>query len=311
MRTLAIAALLSVATPCLAAPVNLPINVADGATWIIESVRVRVDEVGSATRRIESGARYQASYRDGADGGVLTLRPLGGSLYGEVVGAPALSRSDLPLEVDVDERLTPLRARNWPALREALVALLDAPTAGGPPVDPKVGETAKAVFRSLPDERAAAIMFPPLHYLGLGQGRALDPDQPQAYEDQAPNLLGGAPIKTRGSFVLGSHDRQAGRAVVIWSEAPDPESLSASIREANKALIAKTGPAGRDDVADKAIGQMSTASRDDRCRFEIDIPSGLAVKTECASTIGMSVPGEPPARSTTTWTITQTLPEKR
>ena len=311
MRALAITALLSIATPCVAAPVNLPINVADGASWTIESARVRVDEVGAATRRMESGARYQASYRDGADGAVLTLKPLGGSLYGLTVGAAALSRSDLPLEVDVDERLIPIRARNWPALREALLALLDAPTADGPPVDPMVGETARAVFRSLHDEQAPEIMFPPFHYLGFGQGRALDPDQPQAYEDQVSNLLGGPPIKTRGSFVLESHDRQAGRAVVVWSQAPDPESLAASVRDANNALIAKTGPAGRDEVAEKAIGRMNAMTRDDRCRFEIDVPTGLAVKTECASTIGLSIPGEPPARSTTTWTITQTLPEKR
>lgn len=309
MRSFAIAGLLSFATPCLSAPVNLPINLVDGAAWTIESARVRVDEVGDATQRKESGARYQASYRAGAHGAVLTLKPVGGSFYGEVVGAPALSRSDLPLDLDVDARLNPIRARNWSALRMALLALLDAPHASGPSTDLTVGDAARTFLRSLPDERAPGIMFPPLYYLGLGQGRALEPGRPQPYEDQVQNVFTGAPIKTRGSFLLDRLDPVAQRATVVWTQAPDPESLANSVREANKAMIASTGPSGRDDAGAKAVGQMSAMSRLDSCRFEIDVPSGLAVRTECESMIAMSTPGEPEARSTTTWTITQTLPE--
>ena len=91
------------------------------------------------------------------------------------------------------------------------------------------------------------------------------------------------------------------------------------------AIERQTGPGGRDlDRPAQLVGGHRThqhgvrgqelgearMSRDSRCRFRIDMKSGLATHTECASAIVMSALGEE-SRRTDTWTITQTLPEKR
>ena len=292
--------------PAVAEPIALPVQVTDGASWVVESIRERIDERGGEPRRIESKSRFAIRYQAQADGGLLRVTPTEGGLYGEVEGV-SLKEFDLPLEIQVDESLTPLRLQNWPVVREALFRFFDAQAAKNPALSPKVADAVKGIFRDLPAEQVPVTMAPVFTYLGLGQGLSLSRGQPTTYEDQLPNPLGGGLIKTNAAFVLESYDQSAGRAVVVWTQALDPKSLAANLRSSMRALVDRAGIPGDQAKMEEAMAQASMA-RDDRCRFEIHIPSGLAITAECASTLDISAQNRK-ARRIDRWTITQTVPE--
>lgn len=286
------------ASAAMAAPVELPVNLKEGATWEIQTIRVRTrDEDGKVTEtRMES--RSQASL--GLDGEmlVLSLAPLPGYASADLPPEMTNFGLDFPLEFEVDEALTPSRLRNWPKLRDAVLKFFASQPGG----DPAFVKTVLATYDRLSDETAAALFAPHLAYLGTGQGLALEVGKSVDYEDEIGNPIGGPPIATHGSFVLETHDRRAKRAVVLWSQAMDPKSMEANIREASKAI---TGP--RPNAPDD--GQMKI-DRKERCRFDIHTPTGLATSSECSMSTTVSAPGRR-LNQTDAWTIVQTLPKSR
>jgi hypothetical protein len=285
MRGLIVAAALAFATPALAASYEFPVDVPDGATWTVETVRVRTGERDGKPIRSETRSRYGVRYRSlKGGGGLLTLRLDKGSLPDPLKGV-SLAAFERPLELEVDETLTPLRARNWPEYRQALFALLDT------------------------DDQAHSIMAPAFNYIGLGQGLALDRGRPLAYEGEQPNPVGGAPIRTRASYVLESVDRKGGRAVIAWKQTLDPESMRAAVLEIARPLLEKAAKPDEKAEVEKLMATL-VIGRDDRCRFEIDVPTGLAAKVECSSETRVTVPGQGALNTTDSWTITQTVPER-
>lgn len=290
MRALVLVAALLAAAPAVAEPVDLPVNVADGASWTITTLRVRTTDQEGAPTEIRSESRSRATFRADREGGRLILTPMDGASSADLGTGLRAEGLDFPLEFDVDEAMTPTRMRNWPQLRDAVLAFFVKQSSEGRFADP-----VKEMYRRMTPEDAPNLFTPHLALLGLGQGLALEVGQPHTYEGEVPNPLGGPSIKSRGSLAIQAHDPKAGRASVVWTQTLDPASLAASLRE-----IGKTMQAGAADDLNVA--------REERCRFEIDVPTGLAIRTECASEIMLTIQGKS-GRRTDRWTITQTLPE--
>ena len=300
MRTLAALALTAWAPAALAT--ELPVKLEDGATWTVtvsrERERTRSSQPPQASRLVTAMRLTWAAKGD--DGGQLTATTV--SAEAGPLAAPedvmaALGQAR-PVVMDVDAALTPERIRNWSEVRGDLDAAVAKLTS-----DPKVAATAKGLFAGLSDAQAAQVVMRDLGMVAISQGTALDLGKPFDYEDNLPNPLGGPPIKSKGRFQLISLD--PGRAVIEWRQAFDPVSAAASLTMALEALMQQASPEQAPRVRD--VFEGARVDRSDSCRHEIDVPTGLAVRITCSSTIEVTAQGET-GRNVDRWTITQTLP---
>lgn len=297
-----VSALLLAAAAAPAAAHDLPIAVPDRATWTmtVERTRERTRE-GSTPQVLRSTSTTDVDWAAlGGDGGVVTLRLRSAQLNG-AASAEAAGLLNQPVELEVDASLSPTRVRNWPQVRTLLEQTIDKTVP-----DAAAAATAKRIFASLSPEQATQIVAREWSLATLGQGTSLNLGKPVSYQDKLPNPLGGPPIKADGTFELQSYDKAGGGAVITWAQAFDPKSAAASMGEALSAMTARLAP-DRAKEAGAAFASMSI-SREDACRHEIDIPTGLALKVVCTSAITSGAKGET-ATNLDRWTITQTRPQ--
>jgi hypothetical protein len=300
-RTVVSAALLALAAPAAAQAEPLPVKLKDGASWTQTIVKTRTDERDGATKTIATTTVLKVAYQAGEPA---MLRETFVSVASADVPADALPKLTaqmqlvFPAVLEVDEALTPKRVVNWADLKAQI------PKLGG---DPKVLEAVSATFGSI-DDKAAASLFKEQALVSLGQGTDLAVGESRPYEDQVANVLGGPPIKTSGEFKLVSHDPAARRARVTRRQALAPAAAAQSIGQSIELIAAKLDPEKASE-AKAALAGLSL-ERQDVCRHEIDIPTGLAAKVDCTVSITSGLPGKV-AKRTERWVITQSMPESR
>jgi hypothetical protein len=290
----------------LAAPAtaqDLPVTLPDQATWTmtVERTRERTRQ-NAAPQAARSVSTTDVDWTAGADGGVVTLRVRSAQLDGpDAAGVDTSSLLDQPVVLEVDPSLAPTRIRNWSQVRTLLEQSIDKAVA-----EPAAASAAKKIFGDLSPELAAQVVSREWSLATLSQGTALTLGEAVTYEDALPNPLGGPAIKALGSYELQAYDAAAGVAVVAWKQAFDPKSASDSLGQALSAMTARLAP-DKAKEAQAAFAGMRI-SREDVCRHEIDIPTGLALKVICTSAISTSARGET-ATNLDRWTITQTRPQ--
>ncbi|MFN3521198.1 MAG: hypothetical protein ACK4YQ_03035 [Phenylobacterium sp.] len=305
MRCAVAACVLALLAPATASAAELPVVLSDGARWTQTIVKTRTDERDGAVKSVTVTTVLKATFHQ-PRGGPATLSQDLVSIGSddaepaELEQVQTLAKIVFPAVVEVDEALTPIRVVDWDSLRSRVVSVVEAN--GG---DQKAVDTFRSVFDKF-DERTAAGLFKELGLIGLGQGTALEVGEPQSYEDQAPNILGGPPIKTHGVFELESYDKDAGVAVVTWEQTLDRASATASIRATVEAMAQRAPPERRAEAA--AALKDLTIDRKDSCRYSIDVATGLSLRTECTMTVTSGVPGRT-AKRIDRWSITQSKPE--
>lgn len=279
---------------------ELPVKLADGATWTMSVQRDR--------ERIQDGKAPQKSHTESTStltwkqGGQLSVQPQSAKALGpgsEEINAQALLK--LPVLLTVDEALTPTSIVNWTQVRQGLDELID-----GSVSDPKVAAATKGAFTNLSPDVAAQVLMREVVLTSLGQGTALRLGQDVPYADNLPNPLGGPPIKAAGRFRLETYDARAGRALVTWTSAFDQASASESLRQSMNAMAQRVAPDNADEA--RKFFEGAKIDRQDTCRHQIDIPTGLAMKVECSSTIIITAQGRT-GQNVDRWTITQSLPK--
>lgn len=306
MRTLVAAVLALAAAPEAGHALDLPVTLRDGATWTQTSVHTRTDIRNGEARASKATSVIKATYR--RDREVRTVRLDFVSF--DVDGADAATREGLaqkaklvyPAVLEVDESLTPIRVREWDRVRETIFRAL-AETVP----DARALEAAKASFANMDDEQAAAL-FKEQGLVALGQGTGLAPGEARGYDGEVPNILGGPAIKASGVFRLESADKVQGRAVVTWAQTPDPASLSASLKVSIEAMLARVAPEKQAEA--KAQLADFVLERREACRYEVDMPTGLAASTDCTVEMRSGLKTQT-AQRTERWVITQSLPESR
>lgn len=301
MRRLAAALLLATATPAAAA--SLPVRLEDGATWTVTIERQRDRQRPDAPpEKAALRTVSEATWAKGSDTDRLTLTPRSAEAPGESAGRPDLqSLMGGAVVLDVDETLAPLRVRNWDEVRQGLEKAMESATA-----DPAVRAELKGLLTRLSAEQASQAVSPGWGLVSLGQGVDLELGEESTYEDSLPNPLGGPPIASVGAFRLESYDKAGGRAVVLWNQTLDPKSASDSITQAVQAMAERLAPEKAEEARKALAGAKIT--REDACRYEIDIPTGLAVSTACTITMANTIQGQT-MRNVDRWTITQTRPQ--
>lgn len=296
-------ALLAGALATSAAAQELPVTLPGHATWTMTVERTRERTRQDAAPQIaRSVSTTDVDWAADGDGGVITLRVRSAQLDGP--GASGFDASSLlgqPIVLEVDSSLAPTSVRNWSQVLAWLEQNIDRTV-----TEPAAAAAAKKIYSDMSPELAAQVVSRELSLVALSQGTALTLGEPVSYEDALPNPLGGPAIKAVGSYELQAYDAVAGRAVIAWRQAMDPESARKSLTQALTAMTARLAP-DKLKEAEAAFAGMQIG-REDVCRHEIDIPTGLALKVVCTSAISNSAKGET-ATNLDRWTITQTRPQ--
>ena len=185
-----------------------------------------------------------------------------------------------------DEALVPNRVVNLDDVLDSLSRELGADGSD------KDDVSAMDLMRNLPPETLTGLLTKNLILVAYGQGTFLVPGQRSEYQQPGGSFGGSGPLMMNASFLLESVKPDLERAVVIWTNELDPI-------EARKALPGLMndlfGLAGADEeVTDKMEALMVDARFVVRteCRYEIDIPTGLAERVECDAVQDISVAGE-------------------
>lgn len=303
MKRLVPALILALA-PAAAQALDLPIRLSDGATWTQTSVHTRTDTRESGSRSTTATSVTRSTYRKDGEVGTLRIDFVSFDVEGVEGEAKAalVDKAKLiyPAVMEVDAELAPTRVRDWTKMRETIFEAL----AGMMP-DPTALETAKSMFAGMDDVKAASL-FKEQGLVALGQGSGLEPGEARAYDSEIPNILGGPPIKASGAFRLESVDPAKGRAILSWAQKPDPASLAASLKVSMEAMLARVAPERQAEA--KAQFAKLTLERQEGCRYEIDIATGLAASTDCTVAINAGLPPQTGQR-VERWVITQSVPE--
>jgi hypothetical protein len=290
--------------PRTAEALDLPVTLNDGAIWIQTSVHSRTDTRKGIIHPMTATSVIKTTYRK--DSGANTLRQDFVSFSVDGVGGEQLkaladqAKLIYPAVIEVDDALRPSRVREWDKMRETIFE-----TVATQVPDARAVAAVRANYDKM-DASQAAALFNEQSLVSLGQGTGLELGDTRRYEGETPNSLGGPPIKTSGSFRLESIDKAKGHAFIVWSQLPDPASLSASLKVSVDALIARAAPERQSEA--KAQLANLVFERQESCRFEVDLPTGLAVTTDCTVNLKTGLQGQITERSDR-WVITQTLPE--
>jgi hypothetical protein len=282
-----------VAMPALAAPIDIPVKVPPGATWLIES-SIRTEKSSSTGDSVSNGRGvFRAELRDvGADRHlVITAQPA-------VVG---LAPAPISFEYSTDATLTPRRVDNWDEIRR-----LNLEAAEKADFTPAMIEQAKAMYASITAEGAASILVPQLPMLALGQGTKLEIGVSSASKDGA-TAKGENAANAAGLFTLVSVFRVTGRAVVTWLRTVPPQPMSDAAKTQFRKMVESTNPKASTDLP------TMTDEVKQSCRFQVDLTTGLAAQTHCdivSWNVFVNGGGSGIEHQTAHWDITQTLQKR-
>lgn len=303
MRAAAFLGTLAALSAMSAAAEPLPVRIADGAAWTMTVEHAR-DGIRAGKREAWSVTTITKLVwaKGRKDAGRLTVTPIS-TVPGP--GSPAemsaAAKLEVPIVFEVDDSMTPLRIVNLPEVRKAFEAMTEA--MGAPATGP-----ARDVIANLTDASINAMAAQDLMRFALAQGSDLEPGKEVTYEEDLPNPLGGPPIRSTGAVRLEERDEAAGRAIILWRQAFDPGSAAASMQVWLDRILKNVPP----EKMAEARGALATAKleRNDSCRYEVDLSTGLVARAECKAGIVAGAASQVSHRNDT-WVITQTLPEKR
>jgi hypothetical protein len=288
-----IATALLAAAAVKAAP--LFVHLQDGATWTIRTDHSRAVVRDGKTETWSLLTEKRLTWRKGGftHTAELTITPL--TATPSAGSPPDLVKTRSfpdPVVVEVGSNLIPTRFVDEKAVRATFAKL---------PVVVDKNDTRTS------DVAAMAMIAGDLTIVGRVQDFPLVLGTPHAYDVNLPGPAPGLQAKAKTTYVLESYDPAAGRAVVTWRQSVDPTSFRDSVT-ALLAFVAKAEPAKLDQIR-AAIGGM-TMTGEESCRYDLDLPTGLAIKADCEH-VGTLSFGKTETRTTHHWTVTQTLPEAR
>lgn len=302
----AMIALALAAAQVFSAPLDLP------KTARVEMVvsKTREDVRGGKTTRVTSETRYDKTIETRPQGYRVTLKPTSVKLPSTPETAKVeAAMGDLmnrPVVYVADEGLKPSTVEDWPGfvaeMRKSMLAL-----AGDDKDVAKAMTSVVVMFEGLSPEQAAGILLKEEGLISLPINVELEAGKPFTYEEMIASPMGGSPIKSNGALAVQKVETGRGVAVLRWTQTLDPGSMRASLALTMQKLMAGMGPeADRPEV--KAMLAKMTFDRTSACDYEIDLKSGLPVKTDCEVKITLTDPatGETGARNEY-WAITQTL----
>jgi hypothetical protein len=196
------------------------------------------------------------------------------SFLGQVVNI--MSGRQIVLKIDSHGAIRGIQ--NWQGLKAAALKSLDALAATENLQNEKRDRALMSNFRAQWESmlgtkeqveelctREAQVYFKVL-------GRGYAHNDPFEYEDLFPNPLGGDAFPTHARMALKTFDKQAGRAVITWSQTADPAQVA---RILDSMIKEKSARLGREPL----VGEFPQAiSMEDHAEIVVDVDTGW-VKT--------------------------------
>jgi hypothetical protein len=192
------------------------------------------------------------------------------SFLGQVVNL--MNGRQIILEIDSYGAIRGVQ--NWKGLKTAALKSLDALAAAE---DVRKGKADNALMSRLRGQwetmlgtkeqveelctREAQVYF---KVLGRGYAR----NTPFEYEDLFPNPLGGDAFPTHANMALKTYDRQAGQAVITWSQIADPKHVSRILESMLKEMSTRVGKAPQEGEFPRTI------SMEDHAEIVVDVTTG-------------------------------------
>lgn len=210
----------------------------------------------------------------------------------------ALASTD-DVTYEADGSLTPMRIRDWQAYVESMMkgAAADAK-------DEAAIQATRASFRRLTPEQGASLLREQ-GMVAVPQNAVLNLGAPRSGTSQSLNPLGGGPIQNSMSVELESIDRSGKTATIHYRRILDPESASRSVRESLLSLADRLPPGTRRPSPEELADFKLENTLD--CRYQMDMKTGLAVQTECISTVSNIDRSLQRTSRADRWVITQRL----
>jgi hypothetical protein len=254
--------------------VPAPVRLVDNATWTNTTTHRHTAEVAGEPQTWAVTTRKQVVWRKGrftAPQHVVVSLLSAQASEGSPPG-PMLTRPE-PVDVDVDDKLAP-GAYADQARAKANLAQVDA-------------------------------MVADLAIVARAQGMSLIPGQTVSSRPAVSTPLPGVSARADETWTLVSVDSDARRAMIRWSQVVDPASFKSALAE-----LLRFGAKVNDPKMQQAAPDLATAAytREETCSYEIDLPTGLAAKVECARQTSLSVKGQE-SKTSDAWTLTQSPPE--
>lgn len=196
------------------------------------------------------------------------------SFLGQVVNL--MQGRQIILEIDAHGAIRGVQ--NWKGLKTAALKSLDA-LAAAKDLQEKKPDNARmsslrAQWESMLGTKAQVEEIcareAQIYFKVLGRGYARN--TPFEYEDLFPNPLGGNAFPTHATMALKTFDRQAGQAVITWSQVADPKQVSRILESMLKEMSARVGKAPPEGEFPKSI------SMEDHAEIVVDVTTGW-VKT--------------------------------
>lgn len=292
MKHLIIALAACCATPAMSQ--DLPVRLADGATWTITAERSRHVEGSADVQSWTLTTVKRLTWHAGVNGkpDTLTVTPVSAVAgEGSPAGLAAAQSLAIPATLVVNESLAPGEVVNLDEVRAEFLRLV--PSAQGASTD-------------LINAGARAMIAVELGSVSHGQGLGLKLKRPVSADTGIPDPFGGPPLRAIETAELVGFDSRHGRAVVKWRQALDLESFRAStVALLDSVTKAEADPAKIAEA--RAAFAAASMTSEATCLYEIDIRTGLARRGDCQLDYAVTMKGKS-QRVTDHWTISQTEP---
>ena len=184
----------------------------------------------------------------------------------------------LQIILDIDSHGAIRGVQNWKGLKAAALKSLDAlaATENGQKEQPDKARMSRlraqweSMLGTKEQVEELCTREAQVYFKVLGRGYAHN--EPFEYEDLLPNPLGGEAFPTHARMALKTFDKQAGRAVITWSQTADPKQVSRILESMIKEMSARLGKEPLEGAFPKAI------SMQDDAEIVVDVTTGW-VKT--------------------------------
>jgi hypothetical protein len=189
-----------------------------------------------------------------------------------------------PMQVETNERLIPVRMTNLDAVwaeRGLALVRMSATDAEG----------AESIFQTLPDNGRQALLFKDAILVATAQGLAQRVGEPVVQRLPGQTIGNSPPVEVLSTITLVSADRATGKAVVTWTTELNPDSVAAALPATLRAVLGLTQADTDRMEGFDALMARSSMKNTRTCRYDIDLPTGLAETAVCSDVLDINLAG--------------------
>jgi hypothetical protein len=197
-----------------------------------------------------------------------------------------------------DQTMKPVRVENWQDQRDAMTGLVRKAQVSQQIRD-ALESGRQSIARLTPEQ--AASLFRELGMAAAVQGAALSLNRPILTASRVANPLGGEPIKANIAILLEKVDPDRHMAAIHLHQELDPDDADRAARAILQAVVARKSGTGQ-----AALAKLKVENTLD-CRYQMDMQTGLASRSECTSITTAVDATLTPRAQTDRWVITQAL----